>query len=160
MNSPITDKVINAYLDTLVWSETLSAVDEEGEPGVLTYEGQDYEDGTPLSELIDSSDLKATAMWEEARKDLEEFRDYCTQVIGIDPFKFFDPCDVAHNFCLSRNGHGAGFFDSLWEVTARGATPRVTDLAQELQACARQFDTYGLEVWVDETDTLQVWSHL
>lgn len=159
MSTPITDKVINAYLDTLVWSETLSAVDEEGEPGVLTYEGQDYEDGTPLSELIDSSDLKATAMWEEARKDLEEFRDYCTQVIGIDPFKFFDPCDVAHNFCLSRNGHGAGFFDTACRVTTSWHRVQESDIADQLLACASESGTYGLLVSVDTLGALIVESH-
>lgn len=149
MSTPIDDTVINSYLETLIWSESLVET--------LTYKGIEYTEGSSLQDLVDPSDLEDEHLWQEAADDLEGFRTSCLQELGIDPFTFFDACDVAHNFALSRNGHGAGFFDSLWEVTTRGV--KVTDLAQELQACARQFGTYGLEVWVDETDALQVRSH-
>jgi len=166
----MTDKemkiAVNAYLETLLWSETLSVCDEEGEPGVLTYQGTDYEDGCPLSDIIDSSDIETLnpKIIEEVEADLKEFAAYCVQEIGMDPFMFFDPSEVAHNFCLSRNRHGAGFFDSTWQIETKQAGVMFDSrgLANDLLSCANAMGTHGLTVWVKTVDceeVLRVVSH-
>lgn len=152
-DSKVTDEVVNAYLETLLWSETLNATDEDGEPGSITMpDGTEHEDGTALDNIIDSSDLPDLApdVVEEAREDLAAFERYCVETIGINPFRFFDPRQVAHDFCLSRNGHGAGFFDDPYEVEARGPNASVIklDLSDELQDAAETFGTLGLDLWV------------
>ncbi len=155
MSTPIDDTVVNSYVETLIWSESVHET--------LTYEGDVYEEGSSLEDLVDSSDLEGGPIWDEALADLEGFRTSCLQELGIDPFVYFDGADVAYNFALSRNGHGAGFFDSVWEVTASGPNPsdpdRTTDLSKKLQACAKQSGTHGLTVWVDESGELKVEGH-
>lgn len=154
MSTPINDTVVNSYVETLIWSESVHET--------LTYEGDVYEEGSSLEDLVDSSDLEGGSVWEEAADDLEGFRTSCIQDLGIDPFTYFDGADVAYNFALSRNGHGAGFFDSVWEVTASGPTPesdRTTDLSKKLQDLAKTFGTHGLMAWVDESGALKVEGH-
>ena len=129
--SAITRQVVEEYLATLLWSEA-------------------DEDGNPLDQTVDLSDLPE-AIWDEAATDLQEFADYCLEAIGHDPFEVFEAGDVAHNFCLSRNGHGAGFFDGSWLIGER-------ELNQELQVCAKTFGTYGLAAF-EEDGKLEVYSH-
>lgn len=152
MSTPINDTVINSYLETLIWSESLVET--------LTYEGIEYTEGSSLQNLVDSSDLKDGPLWQEAADDLEGFRTSCLQGLGIDPFTFFDACGVAHNFVLSRNGHGAGFFDSVWKVItySTGLLDVEINLAQGLHECAKQSGTHSLMVWVDKTGALKVGS--
>jgi hypothetical protein len=150
----MTRRIINAYLETLLWSETLSATDEDGNPSTLkipetscmtSVAGDAVEDGSPLDSFLDVSDLPELApkLFDEAREDLEGFAHYCEEELGFDPFEVFDAEKVAHEFCLSRNGHGAGFFDGSWVHEG-------TEYADELQDAARTFGTYGLQVWVNE----------
>jgi hypothetical protein len=71
------------------------------------------------------------------------------ETLGFDPFMEFDAGDVALNFCLSRNRHGAGFFDSEWLVDG-------VNYARELQDAAKTFGGVDVEVWVDEGGALKV----
>lgn len=129
--SAITRQVVGEYLETLLWSER----DEAGDP---------------LDQTVDLSDLPET-LWDEAKEDLQGFADYCLEVIGHDPFEFFDAKEVAHNFCLSRNGHGAGFFDSSWRIGER-------EFNQKLQRFAKTFGTHGLMAY-ENNGKLEVHSH-
>lgn len=153
MSTPINDTVVNSYVKTLIWSEMVQET--------LTYEGDVYEEGSSLQDLVDSSDLKGGSVWEEAADDLEDFRTSCLQDLGIDPFTYFDGADVAYNFALSRNGHGAGFFDSEWLITSQGpyAAAHTVNLSKKLHTCAKQSGTHGLTVWVDKSGALKVEGH-
>lgn len=156
MKREISESDVCAYLETLLWSETLHES--------VTIEGEEYEEGTPLNDVpgCDVSDLETLApkILEEVRADLEGFRDYCLENLGIDPFRYFDPSQVAHDFALSRNGHGAGFFDRSYKVSTAGpgSDPADSDLSDELQDAAETFGTFGLMVWV-ENDVLHMESH-
>lgn len=151
----ISQTTITAYLETLLWSETLSAADEDGNPSTLkipetscmtSVAGDEIDDCSPLDSFIDVSDLPELApkLFDEAREDLEGFAAYCEETLGFDPFEVFDRLQVARDFALSRNGHGAGFFDGDY-VWAGGRNE-----ADRLQAAAETFGTYGLSVWVNE----------
>jgi hypothetical protein len=143
---------VNAYLECLLWTSTLST--EDGEP--VEIEGDKYRDGTPLDQIpgCDSSDVKTLCpkLLKEATEDLEGFASYCEETLGFDPFEAFDEDQVAHDFCLSRNGHGAGFFDGTYEVDGE-------ERANDLQKAAKTFGTHGVMVWVDESGTLRMDSH-
>ena len=162
-DSKVTDEVLESYLTTLLWSEALNACDAEGNTSSITWEGTEYKDGTPLDDILDTSDLPDEVR-EEAREDLCAFERYCVETIGLNPFRFFDAGQVAHDFCLSRNGHGAGFFDDPYDVNAKGpnGTEEDFNLSDELQAAAETFGTFGLSVWVNgegDNAELKVESH-
>lgn len=161
----INEETIHAYLETLVWSETLSACDDSGEPSSITIDGEEYADGTPLDQIpgCDASAMPEEVR-DEVREDLEGFQTYCLETLGVDPFTLFDSSQVAHDFCLSRNGHGAGFFDDTYKVAARGPGARMPgpldeNISDDLQRTANTFGTHGLFVWVDAEGNLKVESH-
>lgn len=82
---------LNAYLACALWSST----DEKGNP--LDEDGRSIYDFAPNS--ISS-----------AMADIVSFVEYCTEA-GIDPFSDLTQEQVGHDFWLTRNGHGAGFWD-------------------------------------------------
>lgn len=149
----VPDAAVRSYLETLLWSETLSerlAISDGRFVGI-------YEEGASLSEVIDTSDLPPE-IWAEARKDLREFAEACLAEGGpeVDPWDEddWDPREVAKNLALSRNGHGAGFFDSSW-VDAGGREQN-----NALHQAAKSLGTCGLDLWMDpETGLLRVASH-
>lgn len=146
---------LNSYLGTLLWSETLFTDNEESitttEPA---WSAGEQEDGAPLDSFIDASDLKdlkgGPELIAEAEADLADFASHCEESLGFDPFEVFDAEQVAHDFALSRNGHGAGFFDGDY---THGGKQRCNDL----QAAAKTFGTFGLSVWVHEGRTCINW---
>ena len=166
MDTTITEEVVTQYLETLLWSECYHG-DEEGK-GQLVNDGRFpiagfIESGTSLQDIIDVSDIATlnAEIVEESRRELEDFRADCLQSIGIDPFKFFDPSQVAHDFALSRNGHGAGFFDSVYEVTGRVGlkSDEKNNIADDLQDAAKRQSGHNLNLWVKEDGTLGLESH-
>jgi hypothetical protein len=161
MSDSITDAVVTSYLGTLLWSETFHGQGDDGEDP-LVIDGEEYEAGTPLDQIpgCDVSDLSTLApeIVDEAREDLEGFRTSCLESIGLDPFRFFEPSQVAHDFALSRNGHGAGFFDGSYTIHCTHQKAGL-DLRDELQDCARDMGTLGLSVWTDKNGNLRMESH-
>ncbi len=190
----VTESAVNSYLGTLLWSETLSACDEDGNPTSITipesapgpFAGDTFEDGTPLDSFLDTSDMGDLCpdVVAEAKADLEAFGGYVEETLGFDPFAVFDAKQVAHDFCLSRNGHGAGFFDgeymakradlpdtalvamdaALERSSGRGLVSQDVDethvnYADALQDAAKTFGTLGLSVWVSDAGVLMVESH-
>lgn len=107
-----------------------------------------------LSELLDASDLRSTAVGADAICDLQDYGDYCARMLGINPFELFDPCEVARNFCLSRNDC-AGFADANCRVTTSLAVVREINFADRLHTCAREFGNYGLLIDINQ-DSLEV----
>jgi hypothetical protein len=154
MSDSITEAAVSSYLSTLLWSECFHGQGESGEDPLIV-DGEEIDPGTPLDQIpgCDVSDLETLApeIVTEAREDLEAFRTDCLNMIGIDPFKFFDAGQVAHDFALSRNGHGAGFFDREYKVSTHINGPHDPDqsnsIADELQERAREAGTLGLQVW-------------
>jgi hypothetical protein len=63
------------------------------------------DDGEPLDRTHDVEDLAAETIY-EAQDDCVAFVEYVgTQITGIDPVR------AGHDFWLTRNHHGAGFWD-------------------------------------------------
>ena len=89
------DTVVTAYLECALWSST----GEEGEPLDDTYSMDDFAPEATQAARVACADFLAMN-----RDDLESL----------------DAAQVGHDFWLTRNGHGAGFWDRvLGEVGER-----------------------------------------
>lgn len=84
--------MVTSYAETALWSSTECSEDGDmGEPLDADYS-------------VDDIDNAAFAVMVS---DCESFRDCQAELLGD-----VEPSTAGHNFWLSRNGHGAGFFDS------------------------------------------------
>ena len=84
----VNDRTIRAYLGTALWSST----DEEGES---------------LDAVFSVDDFAQSAV-DQAASDLDDFFEANEELIEESGLS---DSDVAHNFWLTRNRHGAGFWD-------------------------------------------------
>jgi len=125
---PITSQIIEAaesdlsplvrqYLETALWSST---------------EGDDV--GTPLDRNYSIDDFDAEAI-QKAEQDVDAFIQKAGHLLeGIDLEQ------AMHDFFLSREGHGSGFFDSDYTTQ---------DIANQLQELAKSFGPADLHVGDD-----------
>lgn len=94
----VSQEFIDAYIEAALWSSTYETDEREDNP---------MDDGE--HELADETR-------EAMAKDCQDFFNYC-HAIGIDPVPEYDCpqyCDdekSGHDFWLTRNGHGAGYWD-------------------------------------------------
>jgi hypothetical protein len=182
-----TQKAVTAYLETLLWTDTYYAPEDPEADGEavevnddrVSFSGE-IEDGTPLDQIVDVSDLDTLnpKISAAAREDLDGFAAHCEETLGFDPFLEFDETQVAHDFALSRNGHGAGFFDregyeieptdeikalmarSWYEgVGTSKRDPSKVDVRDALQEAAKTFGSHGLMLWVREDGTIGIEDH-
>lgn len=109
MNTTHLDQFTRAYIKCALWSST-------------------DEDGEPLDRNCDASDIS-----EETRAqiiaDCAKFQSENAENIGIDWEQ------AGHDFWLTRNGHGCGFWDGDW------LEPQATRLTDAAHAFA-SFDLY------------------
>jgi hypothetical protein len=110
------DSFTQQYLETALWSST----DDNGEPLDENYTLQDFAPETIKQAVEDC---------EAFQRDQAELLEQAYERDG------YDASNAGHDFWLSRNGHGAGFFD-------RGREDHWTDL----QAEARTWGTVDLFV--------------
>lgn len=101
-----------AYVECLLWTET-----------------GDGDNPRPLDEEYGSSDIEAGALI-EIGNDVADFVD-----ANWFDVKGLSARQVGHDFALTRNGHGAGFWD-------RG----LGDLGERLSDAARVYGSQGLSV--------------
>lgn len=101
-----------ALAETLLWSET----DENSEPLDLNYTIQDFDEDSLNRLYIKFEKFKeqATEKIEEDCEDLEDF------------YLSSHPDPVEHDFILTANHHGAGFWDGDW---MKGVEKILTDAA-------------------------------
>lgn len=85
-----TDIMLRSYLGTALWSSN----DESDERG-----------GEPLDENYDTSDISDEAK-RKSRRDVVNFIRKARSYLGD-----VSPRMAGHDFWLTRNGHGAGFWD-------------------------------------------------
>jgi len=113
------DTALRQYANTALWSSTYIKDDED----------------VPMDQDYGYDDIsEKTIAW--MRKDVEKF--FNENIDNIDKSELDDEA-VGHNFWLSRNGHGAGFFDA-------GSG----DEFDELQQAAKKYKEVNLEVGDDD----------
>lgn len=102
-------KALNSYLETMLWSTNDNSDEKGGEPLDKNY---DISDIAP--ELIEQSKKDITAFYEKAGDTLDRY----------------DDKQIGHDFWLTRNRHGAGFWDGDYEEV-EGDGDKLTEIAQE-----------------------------
>jgi hypothetical protein len=119
MFSPtLTDQVFDAYVECAIWSST----DDDGRPFDRNYSASDIAPesiDTMRAEVIDFLNGHEDIIWTALSGDMSEEQ-------------------VGHDFWLTRNGHGAGFWD-------RG----LDELGDQLTAAAKAYSTSDLYVGDD-----------
>jgi hypothetical protein len=85
------DAFTTAYVEALLWSET----NDQSESGDDNFQDYTWEDLSP--------DTQA-----EILEDCQSFQEEAADWLEADGQ---GDGDDGHNFCLTRNGHGAGFWD-------------------------------------------------
>lgn len=78
-------------------------------------------DGEPLDSRFSSSDIPLDV----AKRIVRDCRKFWTEASDdvLD-----DPSGAGHDFALTRNGHGAGFWDGDWE---QSAGEKLTELSEQ-----------------------------
>jgi len=91
----INSKVLKSYLATALWSST----DDDCEPLDSNYDIRDFS----------KEDLY------RAKRDLINFFDMAKELLDKEKEQGITEGQIAHDFWLTRNGHGAGFWDGMYE---------------------------------------------
>ena len=96
------EKFLSQYLVTALWSST--------------------DDGSPLDDAHDLTDITPADV-EAARADCKRFIE-----LADDALDGADPERAGHDFWLTRNGHGAGFWDGDW---SEAVGKRLTEISHK-----------------------------
>lgn len=128
-----------AYIECALWACTIPA-DDNGTP-VEPNEDGEYPEGTREDMPCDqvTADLSPEAR-AEALEDCRSFLEYAGEEYGEDVFAGLDDSQIGHDFHLSRNRHGAGFWD-------RG----LGEQGDDLHRAATTFGTHGIMAQDAET---------
>lgn len=119
---PCPESFFDAYVTTALWSSNDESTPEGGEPFDINYSASDI---TPDA---------LAAM----RADCDLFYDQNRAALTCEGVTYGSDFDqdgrAGHDFWLTRNGHGAGFWDGDWPE------PQATDLTE----AAREFNQCDL----------------
>lgn len=118
------DEFTRAYVTCALWSSTDESRDDGGDPLDANYSIEDIDDRT-LAEMA-----RDCAAFQEAEKVLLA-QAYVAR-------KTYDAASAGHDFWLTRNRHGAGFWD-------RG----LGDVGERLTSACKPYGSYDLYVGDD-----------
>lgn len=112
------EKMLNAYLEAALWSTT------------------DWDSGEPLDENHSVFDVSEEVR-EQSRKDCIEFAEMAGDLLN-----YVDSDQAGHDFWLTRNGHGAGFWDRDYpEDAPEDIGGKLTEIAKSF----REVDLFANE---------------
>lgn len=127
------DEFTRAYAECAIWSST----DDDGEPLDRDYDLRSIAEDT------------LTTMMEDCRDFQASFGDYILE----------DLSRAGHDFWLTRNGHGAGFWDGDWDGPYPNASesptwttkyvPRYATVGDFLTAMSKPYGEFNLYVGDD-----------
>lgn len=112
------EEFVLAYITAALWSST-----DESRP----------DGGDPLDKNYTQEDISAETLL-KMREDCQKFYDEHQEDIGLAFAK------AGHDFWLTRNGHGCGFWDGDW--------PK--EIGQRLTEASEIFDNFDLYVGDDD----------
>lgn len=126
------DAVLASAIETLLWSETILMDHQDPWGGHI-------QDGDPFDDHFGPEDLSPETL-AELRTDVEGFLSFDVVREALDALGDDAPDDgqIGHDFILTRNGHGAGFWD-------RG----YGEPGEVLSTWAKTFGTIGLSLGDD-----------
>ena len=121
------DAFTQAYFDAALWSSTDNADDSGGEPLDANYGINDIDEATRAKMIADCADFQ------------ERFGDLIADDDSPDIHRHGNDEQAGHDFWLTRNGHGAGFWeDSDWPKHGK-----------ELDRAAKEYGEFDLYVGDD-----------
>lgn len=119
------DAFTTQYIETALWSSNDESTEQGGEPFDANYDRDDIHPET-LAKMIE--DCRA---FQESN---------CDDIATWDSFSFNEQSEqAAHDFWLTRNRHGAGFWDGDWDENE----------ADRLSASADSFGEFNLYIGDD-----------
>ncbi len=92
------DLFTSCYIACALWSSSDNSRDDGGDPLDDNYGPNDLAPET-LAAMI---------------KECRDFRDYVRETLGAEAAEQVDTSCGGHDFWLTRNAHGAGFWDGDW----------------------------------------------
>jgi len=117
------NKILKGYVEAALWTEEESLRDQQGGDSVYD-DDDDTDDDTELDKLIRlTSQLNSKGIMSFSREDIEpdslidaymgikKFIQLCGEDLIHRAINEFGAEQLGHDFWLTRNGHGAGFFD-------------------------------------------------
>ena len=99
------DEFTTAYLEAALFTSNDEADDSGGNPLNLHYSTEDIEAGSLARMMEDCQKFQAAPAWKAALE-----AEACTRRAG-----YSQEGMGGHDFWLTRNGHGAGFWDGDWK---------------------------------------------
>ena len=122
---PTHDSFTRAYIEAALWSST----DDDGEPLDVNYSISDIAPATLAQMVADCEKFQTEC-------DAELIASHMTRQYS----QLYSAQDIGgHDFWLTRNGHGAGFWDGDW----------IEPHATKLTAVARRFGNVDLYIGDD-----------
>ena len=115
------DTFFNAYVEAALWS---------------TSDNSDDRGGEPLDKNYGPSDIDAETLG-KMKNDCRLFMQEQAMLLA-----FLDDEQAGHDFWLSRNGHGVGFFDLEPRQMGEGAPEGLPDALQKAAKKYGEFDLY------------------
>lgn len=116
-------EMVDAYVECAVWAGTdWSRCDryDDDDHGTCTEECVENGNPAPLADNYGADDVAPAAL-ESIREDCQAFYDHNAADLAD-----WSPGQAGHDFYLTRNGHGAGF----WDRGAGAAGDRLADAAR------------------------------
>lgn len=124
---------IHAYMTTALWSECRNDNTEDSDCPL----DQDY----GIDSIDDATKEKMTADCNSFLKDAADKIDAAIEANAVACGPDFDEWGRAgHDFCLTRNGHGAGFWDGDWDEP----------FGDELTEMSKKFGEFHLYAYDDK----------
>ena len=145
------EEVQRSYLATALWSSVVYAAHECDCTHCVANPGeQDHQqcDGAPADQFFSPEDLDHTS---DAIQDLDSFMVEAREVIAENlegDHIWSDETQIAHDFWLTRNGHGAGFWDRYSRGTKGAAVGRM------LSELSKNYG--GLDVWPVDANCFEI----
>lgn len=131
----LSDRTV-AYLETALWSSTvmLPVAEDELVDGYMDVDDDhalaDLADGEPLDDHFGVDDFTADAL-RKAESELNDFFDRMeSNGLTEATAEHADDDRVGHDFWLTRNGHGAGFWDGDYDGDEENLGDNLTELSK------------------------------
>jgi hypothetical protein len=124
-----TDSILNGYVDCALWSESI------GEDFADAWQAKTGEDAPAPDVSLESFGFTADDVDSESLDAMrEDVRSFVSDPALADALRFwvetFGETQIGHDFWLTRNGHGAGFWDRFSSGEGEAYGRALTDAAK------------------------------
>jgi len=141
VNGVVLSDITARYLETILWAETvlMPVPDDELVDGRMDVD-KDHPlhgivEGFPLDEYFGLDDFSDESL-ERAESDCAEFFDRIDDADLLERAnRFADDEHIAYDFWLTRQGHGAGFWDGDYKDDTDNVGDALSEVAAEFGEC-------------------------